>query len=878
MSVLFVTQEFEGMTPGGAGALVARLVAELARQGRESRVLLVMEEPPTHWLPDVTLVVVDPERDGPLEDSRARFLARSRAAARGITDLMAAGGVERVEFTDFDGLGFWALTHRPECGIEAVGCTVRFHGPVDLMWEATGSGHAEWETVRAMERGVFACADAVVVPAEAWVTPVASRYGLDVERVVVGAPDVPALSAVRRAPASTPEFVCVGRLGEVKGSHDLVDAAVTVLARHPDARFRFIGPDGWSATAGKPMSEWLAERIPEDLRPRILFEGSVPRDELPDLLGTAWAAVVPSRFESFCLVAHELRRAGLPVVVPDLPPFEDFDAETGALRFDGSVAGLANALDALITDQALGDRLAVAPPPRLGDPLTPYHQPVAVRHPRVQAGLATAAMKALEETIPPQPEPGARRAAKAALRLLPDPVARAAVRLLPQTVKDRFRAVASWPEEAARREQAARRDALLQRIRAGEFPELDSPRTSVVIPCFNQGHFLEEALLSVFAQTDPSWEIIVVDDGSDDPDTVAVLDALSLPRTTLIRQDNRGLPGARNAGMRRARGRFLVPLDADDELAPTFLERLGEELERCPDAAYAQCWSELFGDQSAIWVNRPFNPYQMLLSNSVVGCVLLRRDAWAAVGGYAEDMTEGNEDWDLWLKLLEAGWDQVEVHEPLFRYRKHGVSMSVETEARFEQARSRMPARHPDLYARAESMKREWFPWISVVCRSQDPSDLMVQTLHDVEVVPLEGTILVERPDWKVHAPARDARHAVSLARGRVVVDWSAVRSAAPDFLERIAAATDATPLADAVVVDGVAVAWRRARLVQGPDVPPRIIDCPLDATVEGPSIVSPWVGPDAADEAAEALGGLDVHRQREELGALPAWLSGDAS
>lgn len=833
MTVVFVTPEYEGVTAGGAGALVARLRSRLRETGEETRVLLVLDDPAPDVPGDVDVVLVDPVRDGDVDDPRSRFVARSRAAARGLSRLLeGVGGDVRVEFTDFDGLAFWALTHRADHGLVIVPCSVRFHGPVDLMWEATGSGHEEWESVRAMERGVFACADAVIVPAEAWVTPVAARYGLDAERVLVGEPEVPALPEVRRAPASNPEFVCVGRLGEVKGSHDLVDAAIRVLSRHPDARFRFIGPDGWSATASKPMSEWLAERIPEDLRPRMLFEGSVPRDELPELLGSAWAAVVPSRFESFCLVAHELRRAGLPVVVPDLPPFENFDEATGAIRFDGSVAGLVEALDSLITDLTLGDRLATAPPPRLGDPLAPYHQPVAVRHPRVQAGLATAAMKALEDTIPPEPEPGARRVAKAALRWLPDPVARAAVRLLPQTVKDRFRSVASWPEEAARREHAARRDALLQRIRAGGFPELESPRTSIVIPCYNQGHFLEDALLSVFAQTDPSWEIIVVDDGSDDPDTVAVLDALSFPRTTLIRQDNRGLPGARNAGMHRARGRFLVPLDADDELAPTFLERLGDELERHPEAAYAQCWSELFGDQSAIWVNRPFNPYQMLLSNSVVGCVLLRREAWAAVGGYSEDMTEGNEDWDLWLKLLSAGWDQVEVHEPLFRYRKHGVSMSVETEARFEQARRRMPARHPELYRRARELKARWYPWISVVVEGGGHDDLVQQDFGDLEVLPVGPRTDLARAvagrGWTLREESRDVPMALTLARGKVIADWSRVNGAAPDLLAEWADAFEHDDGLDVVRDDdGEPLAWRASSIVR-PEVAALVAASPL--------------------------------------------------
>src|SRR5690606_27610853 len=132
----------------------------------------------------------------------------------------------------------------------------------------------------------------------------------------------------------------------------------------------------------------------------------------------------------------------------------------------------------------------------------------------------------------------------------PDPVARAAVRVLPQRFKDRFRRVADWRVEAERRGVEQARAALRARMARGDFAEESAPDVTVVIPCFDQGHFVEDAIYSVFAQTHPSWEIVVVDDGSTDPDTVAALGRLDFPRLRLVRQDNQGLPGARNTGIR----------------------------------------------------------------------------------------------------------------------------------------------------------------------------------------------------------------------------------------------------------------------------------------------------------------------------------------
>jgi len=319
----------------------------------------------------------------------------------------------------------------------------------------------------------------------------------------------------------------------------------------------------------------------------------------------------------------------------------------------------------------------------------------------------------------------ARGAARALLRVVPAPLARTAVRILPQGIKDRFRRLASWPTEAERRTRDQRRRRVIEEILAGRFPELDEPAVSVVIPCHNQGQFLDDALVSVFEQSYDSFEIIVVDDGSTDTDTTRVLGELAYPRLRLIRQENRGLPAARNAGMAVARGRYLVPLDADDELKPLFLERLVGSLESNPRAAYAHCWAELFGTVDALFATRPFNPYWLTMVDSVIGCVVLREEAWAEVGGYDETMVGEPEDWELWIRLMRSGWDQIQVFEPLFRYRKHGVTLGVEGEVRFERGRRALVQRHPDLYSPQglDSLKRHWYPLVTIIGKDSPLSE-----------------------------------------------------------------------------------------------------------------------------------------------------------
>lgn len=848
--IVFVTTEVSPWVPGGAGAVVARLRRQLVARGDRVTVLLV----------------ADAATDLP-DDVRALggvpgFEARSELAADSLASLVAEDSPDLIEFQDFDGLAFTALVHRPHTGIDTIPVQVRFHGPADLIFESIGIDPPGIAIARSMERATFAMADRVVVPSPAIGRLVEQRYSVTPDRIAVGPPPVPEPRRLELRPAATPVIAAFGRLGEMKGSHDLIAAAVPVLREQPDFRLVLIGEDGWSATAERPMREWLqAEAIPRDVAHRVEFTGRLVDDDLDRRLAEVWAVVVASRFESFSLAAHEARGVGLPVIVPELPAFEGIlDESTGALVYDSTRGGLTAALRTMIGDPDLRQRLASAPTPLYGDPLAAYTTDIAVRHPRSQAGLATAAVQALERDRPSSPAAGSGRAQRA-LQFLPAPVARAAVLILPRSIKDRFRSVADWRVESERRERAAREDAVSERIAAGEFVQLDRPRVSVVIPCFDQGRFLDGAIRSVFEQTMGSFEVIVVDDGSTDPETIGVIDRLDSPRTRVIRQDNRGLSAARNAGISEARGELVVPLDADDELTPEFLDRLVAELDANPDAALACCWARLFGDIDAVWAPRRYNPYQLLLSNSIVGCVVLRRAAWEAVGGYDETMRNGNEDWELWVRLMDAGWGVTEVNEPLFRYRKHGISMSVETESRFEEGRSELVGRHRDLYSpqRLSALKRHHYPLLSVlVPEGFDEDSLQQEHLDDAEILIVAG--------------GEALGNAVRAARGKYVVHWTGVDGTEPGTLDRLAGALELDPDLGAVTTtaDDPIVLVRRWSLLD-PDGPATARAVAIAGT--GRQQLSTGGFPDPAWIVAQAIDGLPVQRQRpEEDGRLPRW------
>ena len=205
---------------------------------------------------------------------------------------------------------------------------------------------------------------------------------------------------------------------------------------------------------------------------------------------------------------------------------------------------------------------------------------------------------------------------------------------------------------------------------------MSAPLVSVLMPCFNHGAFIRDAIQSVLDQTLPDAEVIVVDDGSTDPETRALLGSLDMPRTRVLRTANQGLPAARNFAARHAQGRLLCALDADDRLAPAWFERGAAVLDAHPDVAFVSHWLQTFGDEHWTWTPASCELPALLARNTVNGAALVRREAFDAVGGYDASMRDGCEDWDFWLRLVERGYRGHIVPEILFFYRRTATSMS----------------------------------------------------------------------------------------------------------------------------------------------------------------------------------------------------------
>lgn len=253
--------------------------------------------------------------------------------------------------------------------------------------------------------------------------------------------------------------------------------------------------------------------------------------------------------------------------------------------------------------------------------------------------------------------------------------------------------------------QAWKLRATVNRLHRDIYP----PMVSVVIPCYKQSRFLAEAIESALDQSYADLEVIVVDDGNEAGEAAAIRAIVKKYRDAhlVINERNMGLAAARNAGVEAAQGTWIVPLDADDKLSPSFLERTLKGIDFN---------SKMFGytDSYLWWPDDPKTPgrvemleaheydFDALLVRVTWPCTILyAKDAWRAAGGYKAEMSTagGWEDWEFVVSLGEIGVCGQRIAEPLFYYRQHSASQmrhsALQNKPRLQETMRRL---HAPLY------------------------------------------------------------------------------------------------------------------------------------------------------------------------------------
>lgn len=195
------------------------------------------------------------------------------------------------------------------------------------------------------------------------------------------------------------------------------------------------------------------------------------------------------------------------------------------------------------------------------------------------------------------------------------------------------------------------------------------PLVSIIIPCFNHGKYINEVIDSIkMSAKYCSHEIIIINDGSSDEETLLILSELDEHKYLIIHQKNQGLSNARNKGISLSKGKYIITIDADDKITPVYFKKGISILEENPEIGVVYGNSTHFGDESRKYIAGQFSLKKLLVENYISSCILFRKEVWENCNGYDPNLT-AYEDWDFNLSAVTAGWKFHYIPEIMFEYR-----------------------------------------------------------------------------------------------------------------------------------------------------------------------------------------------------------------
>lgn len=226
------------------------------------------------------------------------------------------------------------------------------------------------------------------------------------------------------------------------------------------------------------------------------------------------------------------------------------------------------------------------------------------------------------------------------------------------------------------------------------------PKVSIIIACYNDSDVVN-AVKSAFSQTYTNKEIIVVDDGSNDQ-TKKTIKTIGDHISILVEQENRGQSIARNNGIKRATGKYILNLDSDDFFEDSFCEKAVKVFEEEERVKIVTCKARRFNKSGNIDIFTPRGGEveDFLYSNSALGSSMFRKSSWEGSGGYEEKLPIlGIEDWEFYINILKAGGYAHVIPEVLFHYQiRKGSTTDRIRELRHDKFRE-IILKHKDLYS-----------------------------------------------------------------------------------------------------------------------------------------------------------------------------------
>lgn len=226
-------------------------------------------------------------------------------------------------------------------------------------------------------------------------------------------------------------------------------------------------------------------------------------------------------------------------------------------------------------------------------------------------------------------------------------------------------------------------------------------KVSIIIPCYNQGKYVSDAINSALKQTYKNTEIVCINDGSTDNSSKIIKTFADKYKNILFIDEplNKGIISARNTAILSSNGEYILPLDADDTIEPSYVEKAVKILDTKPDIGIVYCKVKLFGRINKNADLKSFDKSSFLYQNCIHNTAMYRKKDFIEVGMYKDNMKYGAEDYDLWLSLVEQGFSVYQMDEFLFNYRQYKeVSRTKTSKQNIDKVWKSLITNHKKLY------------------------------------------------------------------------------------------------------------------------------------------------------------------------------------
>ena len=564
-------------------------------------------------------------------NNMAYFAALSYQYAEEIAALVEREGApDVIECQDYAALGYFLLQRKltePQF-LENTPVVIHLHTPDFAVQEVNQYPRYKlpdyW--IGRMERAAIRMADALLAPSRFIASGIGRWLEGDVPAVaVIPYPwaGMPAGFGASPAPGIEDRLICPGRIELRKGVEPLLEACEELWREGARFVLEMAGGDVHTPLKGGSLKGYLEKRYRHRIQSgNLTFHGSLTHEECLHRMGEATAVVIPSLWENFPNTCIEAMALGKLVLASSSGGQAEMLGESGSagilFRHDGGND----------FKEALALALRTSPARRAAYGQAAQERIARLCHPDAVVPLRIAHFReVVEKTRPPSRFP--------------------------------------FSNERFREGPAAT-------------PLPDDPLVSVIIPYYNLGPFLGECVASVLASEEVRMEVIVVNDGSTDPDSIKKLKTVreaGHPGLRVLDIPNGGLANARNVGAAEARGELLAFVDADDTIGPLFLDRAVGVLRRYANVHLVYSWVRFFGEGKGIWHSWTFDLPYLLCHNQLVPIAVVRRETFLRHGRNKPHIVYGLEDYESWISLAEAGCGGVAIPEPLVQYRIRTNSM-----------------------------------------------------------------------------------------------------------------------------------------------------------------------------------------------------------